>query len=229
MSAIQKALGYLVRQDFARLWRAIAERIPSWLFRRNRANIYQLRVHGARPADASREELPEGCVFRKVVLDDLAACAEIAGLAAEECVRRHEAGDVCYGVFFHDEPVSVAWLHFGPCYIRGMALLLQADPSDCYVYGAVTAPSQRKRGLYKALQNRLIGVIGDAESRTATQLFRAGNAPVMATLPRLGYKCIAVLHHFTLLGVRRSVLRGPDGQVISRQWHYRAPVGVFRI
>ncbi len=231
MNTIHKALSYLVRFDFAKIGAAIADRIPAWLYRRNVAYIYQLQIEAvAADSDKSEMSLPEGYCFRKAASDDLAACAEMARLPAAEYSRRHRAGDLLYGIFAQQTPINLNWLHFGPCYVRGLAYQFDTEPSNCYIYGVVTSPDYRSRGFYKSAQRELIRVVRLHGSRRIIQVAMTGNAAVLATLPKFGYKIVGVLCHRTLFGVKWTTIRDCRGRKLSRQWRIGNPSDeVFQI
>jgi len=230
MDTLQKAFGYLIRFEHAKIWRALSARIPSWLYCRKAAYLYQLKLNAGELDYGCPMSLPEEYSFRQAASDDLAACSAMAGLSAEEFLRRHGAGDLCYCVFYRNQPVNVNWLHFGPCYVRGMGYRLHSDVSDCYVYGVVTSPDHRNIGLYKASQRELIRVVRSLASPRILQLVYANNVPVLATLPKLGYEILHVLHHRTVFGVKWTTLRDREGTLLDKQLHFgNASSGMFQI
>jgi GNAT superfamily N-acetyltransferase len=230
MHTIRKAFGYLIRLDFDKIWRAITDRIPSWMFRRSLAYIYELQIESTEADNESRLNLPEGYVFRKIDLDGLSACSAMVGLPAEEYLRRHRAGDLSYGVFFQHQPVNVNWLHFGPCYVRGLGYQFNTESSDCYIYGIVTSPDHRNRGIYKSTQPELIRIARSQGAQRVIQVAMEANIAVKATLPKCGYEIVGTVHHRSVFGIRWTIVRDCEGRVPVWQWRIGNPHdGIFQI
>lgn len=201
----------------------------NWVFHRATANIFELDNLAAQAALGGNEELPEGYTFRLAQAEDLAACAEMANFFPEIYRQRFEAGDECYVVYAGSVPVNLTWLHFGPCYVRGMGLRLDAPQSDCYLYNVVTDRQCRGKGLYKITQRKIIRLLAERGIARIRQLVMLDNAVPHATLPKLGYRLVEQIRHRHVLGVSLTTIIGlPSG---SRRWRLllRRPGNVFHI
>jgi hypothetical protein len=231
MRNLGKAIGALGRLEFGRLWAELIERLPVWWFRRERAFLFALDAEGIDRGAKGEPLLPDGYAIRQAAFDDLTTYERALETSASESRRRFDGGDLCYAVVRDDAIANITWLHFGPCYIRGLAFLVRAAPTDCYLYGVVTARTFRGQGLYKGSQLALLDVLRQRGTTRILQLVMDGNAPVLATLPKLGYRRIAVLRHSTFLGLQRTRLNDEERGVHSSEWHWccRGPKGVPEI
>ncbi len=200
----------------------------AWALRRSAAYIFELEDLAGRYAGAE-EALPEGYCFRQADWSDLAACAEMAGVSDEEYRRRWEQGGQCYAAFWQGRPVHLAWLHFGSVYVRGLGLLIEADPSVCYLYNVVTDPDHRRRGLYKRTQRKLTAILAAEGIRRVTQVVMMSNTIPQITLPQLGYRLAQAVRHTSLCGWKFTVVRDPAGKAISRRLFCKTPKSVFLI
>lgn len=221
---LRKICSHLFRGNLAGLGRALAERVPVWLFRHNRA--YFLEFQSERLSGDVQEcpLLPDGYTFREVQLNDLSSCAALGVVSLDECRRRIMAGDHCYAVFCDGQVVNVSWTHYGRCYIRGVGLLIMASDSDCYLYGVFTDPNHRGKGLYAATMQ----VLRHCGSRN-TQLVMEGSSVPLKTLDRLGYRVTRRVRHLTLCGLKMTMVDDIEANTRSHEVHLKSPVGVFRI
>lgn len=143
--------------------------------------------------------------------------------------RRFDSGELCYAVFDGTRPANLNWVHFGPCYVRGAGYVVAGDPADAYIYGIYTNPSERGKGLYKKCLIHLANHLMARGSRRLIQMVEDGNAPVLQTLPLLGYSRRVTLRHRRLFGFKYTrEVYDLTGRV-QRQWFCREPKGIFRI
>jgi len=173
--------------------------------------------------------LPEGYSFRQATLEELPACAELAETPLDEYRRRCRGGDQCYGTFWDGEPVNLSWLHFGSCYVYGLGLLIEAQPSECYLYNVLTDPGHRGRGLYKNTQRILIEMLASRGITRVRQVVAIDNTVPQIALPKLGYELNQVIRHKCIGGLKITTILDAAGAVASRRLFWWAPVGVFRI
>jgi ribosomal protein S18 acetylase RimI-like enzyme len=200
----------------------------AWAMRRSAAYVYELEDLAARPA-GHETALAQGYGFRQVNWEELDACAAVAGAPAEEYRRRWEQGGECYAAFWQGRPAHLGWLHFGSVYVRGLGLLIEADPSVCYLYNVVTDPDHRRRGLYKCTQRTVTAMLAARGIRRVTQVVMMSNTVPQITLPQLGYRLAQVVRHTSLCGWKFTVVRDAAGKTISRRLFCRAPKSVFLI
>jgi GNAT superfamily N-acetyltransferase len=170
--------------------------------------------------------LPEGCVFRQAARTDVPFLSELAGIPIEECRRRLARQDECYGVFLDGKPVHLVWLHFGPCYVRGPGLLIEAAPSDCYVYGVITDPAHRRRHLYSRVQRRLIRLLNARGASRLVQVVYRRNEIVLKVLRSLGYQLEARARSTTILSVKRTILHVLASGERRKSVFWRMPAGI---
>lgn len=145
-----------------------------------------------------------GRVFSRSELPHVAA---LTGIGVEECARRHDAGDICLGVLCQSDIGCTAWLHLGPCYIRGAHLLIEARHNDAYVYGVYTPEAYRGRGLYKTCLSFLETHAHELQCSRILQLVERANRIVRTTLPRFGYAHVMDVQSVTIAGLRYTRTR----------------------
>jgi len=197
-------------------------------FGSGRADVFELdRPAGVVPP--SRAAYPAGYVFREAERGEAAACSRVMKLPEAESRRRFEAGDECWVVAHGARVAAVIWVHDGPCYVRGLGYLHEGPSGEKYVYGIVTDPADRGKGLYKnALEDLAARLFSDGATRLV-QIVEAGNAPVLATIPRLGYRRTRSIETLLVLGVRRTVVTAVERGTPEETWRVAAPRGRFAI
>jgi hypothetical protein len=206
-------------------WWPLAKR---WLRHRSAAHVFVLDDLTAR-LPGHDEPFAEGYSFRVASYDDLAQCAPLADLPAEEYVRRWDHGDRCYTVFWQGRPVHLGWLHFGSVYVCGVGLPIEAGPLECYLYNVMTAPEHRRRGLYRATQRRVAAMLAGEGVRRVTQLVTTSNLIPQVALPQLGYRLLYTVRHTTLCGRKLTAVHDAKGRLTSVRLFFRTPKAVFRI
>ena len=220
-----KFFSYLVRGQFGRIGSALVERLPLWLYRRTRAFIFV--APAVRPSELP--ELPHGYHCRPAVESDLPALSRLIGFPVSEYERRFNHGDLCYAVFEGDRPANLNWIHFGSCFVRGAGFSLHAEPGDAYIYGIYTGPSERGKGLYKKALVHLADHLAENGARRLVQMVEDGNAPVLHTLPKLGYTVTTTISHLCLFGLKVTKCRDERDGSISCQVFVRSPGKLFEI
>ncbi len=173
--------------------------------------------------------LPKEYAFRQATPEELPACAELAETPLDEYRRRCQEGDQCYVTFSGGEPVNLNWLHFGPCYVYGLGLQIEARPSECYLYNVLTDPPHRGRGLYKNTQRILIETLASRGITRVRQVVAVDNTVPQLALPKLGYELTQVIRHRCIGGLKITTILDAGGAAASRRLSWRTPVGVFRI
>jgi hypothetical protein len=212
MASLKKLTEYLFTGQFGRIASAVLERIPIWLFHRARAFIYETD-----PVTTDAPDLPDGYRCRPADESDLSALAEMTGLPESEYRRRFEAGEFCFGVFQGDRPANLNWVHRGTCYVRGAGFIWRAEPGHSYIYGIFTANSERGKGLYKKCLVHLANRLAADGSARLVQMVEDFNAPVLHTLPKLGYERTMTINHVRMFGIKYTKqVDHRDGRVQKR-------------
>lgn len=210
-------------------WRRWLLPIKARLYRHAMANIFELDDLEAASQAQGPGILPDGCEFRLAEREDLAACAALAGATRGEYLRRWQEGDQCYVAFVGSQPVNLNWLHFGPCYVFGLGLLVDARPSECYLYNVFTDPAHRGQGLYRNTQQRLIRILAGRGITRIRQVVAIDNTVPLLALPKFGYTLAEVVRHRCILGLKITTTCDLAGRIRSRRASWRLPAGVFRI
>ena len=225
MSDLGKPVHWLLTGQFGKFCAAVSERVPLWLFHRTKAFLFE-----ALPDAASGTELlPDGYLCRPAVRNDLTALSAMTGLPFYEYRRRFEQGDLCYAVFRSDRPVNLNWVHRGACYVRGAGFRLDEPPSRAYIYGIFTDPAERGRKLYQICLRHLAAYLADRSAAHLVQMVEADNAPVLHTLPRLGYIRTTTINHVRLLGIKYTMVHDERSGRVTRRLFVREPRDVFVI
>jgi ribosomal protein S18 acetylase RimI-like enzyme len=225
MAGLRKFLRYLFSGQFAAIGAAVAERVPIWLYHHWKAYLFEANL----PAPATPPDLPSGYHCRTAEAADLEALSRMIGLPVEEYRRRFDSGEVCFAIFEGDRPANLNWIHRGPCYVRGSDFTLQAGPDDYYIYGIFTDPAERGRGLYKKGLLHLTEYLRARGARRFTQMVETNNAPVLHTLPQLGYRKTITINHIRILGVKYTRIEETAVGQVERRWLGREPEGIFPI
>jgi len=228
MGSLGKLFTYVRTSQFDKIGDAITERIPWWLFHSGSASLYELRRSDQITAK-SGSVLPQGYVYRHAAREDMPACSRITGIDVSEYYRRLVAGDICYGVFAEDKPVNINWVHSGACYVRGMGYAHDGAAGDKYVYGIMTDPAERGKGLYKSCLVNLAGYLFETGAERIFQMVEEGNTPVLVTLPQLGYKKTHGIRHTTFCGVKRTVVVDLKADHTAARWFTSEPNDRFVI
>jgi len=198
------------------------------LFKYDRGYIFELdreTFEEKRP----RAVFPNSYESRLARPEEYAAVSRVADLPKEESARRTRAGDICFGVFEGDRPANVNWVHPGGCYVRGAGYIHRADKSEHYIYGIVTDPSERGKGLYKnALYDLAEYLFQDGATRLI-QMAQDGNAPVLHSLPKMGYKMTKEYIHYRILGIKYTVSRNLSEGTGDRDIFITPPRDLFVI
>ena len=228
MGSLGKLFTYGKTGRFDKIGEAIAERIPWWLFHRGEASLYELR-RADQMTTKPGSVLPQGYVCRIAAREEMPACSRIAGIDVREYYRRFDAGDICYGVFVEDKPVNMNWVHSGACYVRGMGYGHDGVAVDKYVYGIMTDPAERGKGLYKSCLVNLAKYLFETGAERIIQMVEEGNTPVLITLPQLGYKKTHEIRHMTTCGVKRTVVSDLRSDRSAVRWLVSDPNNRFVI
>lgn len=210
-------------------WRVWTQVAAAWAFRRRAARVFELCDLAEVARSQPGVSLPEGCSFRQATPEELPACAELARTPLEEYRRRYRDGDECHAIFWGGEPVNLNWLHFGSCYVYGLGLLIQAEPSECYLYNVFTDPGHRGKGLYKTTQRMLIEWLAGRGITRVRQVVASDNAVPQLALPKLGYRLTQDILHKCIGGLKITTVRNVAAAVASRRLFWRTPKGIFRI
>jgi hypothetical protein len=136
---------YLLHGEFAEFFCEFSQYFPFWLFRFRAANI----MVATSPNMFSRNY--KTYTFAPAEETDISEVSQISGASEKSLQKRIHGGDVCYVTkdTAHDNKiVNLIWTHRGACFIRGMGLDLQVDDDSVYLYGALTLPEARMKGLY---------------------------------------------------------------------------------
>ena len=188
----------------------------TWAFHADAACILELGDLAAAATRYQGAALPAEYTFRRADAADLPACALLAGVPLDDYRRRHQRGDPCYVILCRERPVHLAWLHFGPCYVRGLGLFVEALAAECYLYNVFTAAGHRGKGLYKIGQQKIIGLLAAQGITRIRQLVALDNTVPLATLPKLGYAATDLIRYRRLCGLHFTAVRHADGKTVRR-------------
>lgn len=204
--------------------------VGAWLrtYGRSRAEVFEL-ARPAGPVPPSRAAYPPGYVLRRAGRDEAEACSRVTNLSIEETLRRHDAGDTCWVVARGARPAMVIWVHDGPCYVRGLGYLHDGTAGEKYLYGAVTDPSERGKGLFKNGLEELTARLFADGARRLVEIVEAGNTPSLVTVRKLGRRPIRRIESILLLGLRRTIITPIDGGRAERTWRLLPPPDLFVI
>lgn len=228
MGNMKKFLTYLLTGQFGRIASAVRERIPGWLFRHGQAYIFEL-VSPADRAYIEPVEFPHGYQGRLARQEDMHACARAAGVAPEEYTRRFVDGEQCFAVFDGYRAVNLNWIHRGAYYVRGMGYLHNGARPERYIYGILTVPSERGKGLYKKSLVTMTRRLFEMNSEPLVQMAEADNAAVLHTLPKIGYSKTHSIRHISIIGIKYTVTMNLVENQVTRRLFLRAPRSVYVI
>jgi ribosomal protein S18 acetylase RimI-like enzyme len=225
MGSTRKLLHYLLRGRFGPIFRAIGERWPRSLLYHGRAFMFELTERPKEPPP----DLPEGYACGLAEPEHLPALTRITGLPVEEYERRMERGELCFCVFNGATPVNLNWIHQGSCYVRGMGFLHKVDSRHSYIYGIMTDQSQRGKKLYQKSLRHLAAFLFDRGATCLVQMAERDNAPVLHTLPKLGYTKTTMISHFCLLGLKCTTVTDLVDRKKKRYLFVKHPTDEFII
>ncbi len=192
---MQKIMKYISDGNISGLFRAGLRTIAPGAYRSGRAYIYELE----RLSD--NVVFPESYEFRKT--NDINAMVDF-GLEKRICEKRLKAGDLCFASYKGEKIVSVIWGHKGPYYVRGMGYWHRSSQDDSYVYGAVTKPDERQKGLFRALKYLISKELLESTRGKITTLVETENTISIKTNRNIGYREVKVIEHTTLFWIKKT-------------------------
>lgn len=220
MGLMQKASKYVLTGNVKGLMRAGLRTILPGAYRRGRAYIFELE----RLTD--NVILPESYEYRRT--NDIVAMVDF-GLEKRTCEKRLKEGDVCFASYKGEKIVSVIWGHKGSYYVRGMGYWHRSNQDDCYVYGAITKPDERQKGLFKALKYLISKELLKSTSGKITTLVDTRNSISIKTNRNMGYREVKVIDHTTLFWIKKTNVRHLDTNTVEQRIFMFPPSGVYVI
>jgi RimJ/RimL family protein N-acetyltransferase len=195
---MRKASRYILDGNLKGLILAASRTITPGVYRRGRAYIYELEHL------SDNVLFPETYEFRRT--EDINAMVEF-GLDKRMCEKRLKAGDWCFAGYKGAKIVSAIWGHKGPYYVRGMGYWHRSSQDDRYVYGALTKPDERGKGLFRALKYLISKELLESTSGKITALVDAENTVSIKTNRNMGYREVKVIDHTTLFWIKKTNVR----------------------
>lgn len=220
MNRLLKASRYILDGNIKGLIRAALRTIMPGAYRRGRAYIFELERL------SENVLIPESFEFRRT--NDINAMAEF-GLDKRICEKRLKAGDLCFASYKGDKVVSVIWGHTGPYYVRGMGYWHRPSPDDSYLYGSMTKPDERGKGLFKALKYLISKELLKSTSGKITALVETDNTVPIKTNRNMGYREVEIIEHTTFLWLKRTNVRHLDTNSVERRVFMFPPSGIYVI
>jgi hypothetical protein len=217
---MQKASRYILDGNLKGLIWAVLRTIAPGVYRRGRAYIYELEHL------SDNVLFPETYEFRKT--NDIKALVDF-GLEKRICEKRLKAGDWCFAGYKGAKIVSVIWGHTGPYYVRGMGYWHRSNQDDCYVYGAMTKPDERQKGLFKALKYLISKELLKSTSGKITALVDAENTVSSKTNQNMGYREVKVIEHTTLFWIKKTKVLHHDTNNMEQRLFIFPPSDVYVI
>lgn len=148
--------------------------------------------------------------------------APVEALADKQGKRRVRAagrrGDRCYAIFDHGEIVNVSFYAKGPTPLVGDLLLCFRAP-DWYMYGALTPPAHRGRGLHAVgVLRASLALFDEGVSRLVTVHERTNYNSMVSAL-RMGWRPCGSLYRIgsgPLTRVGRNAAARSEGMMLQR-------------
>jgi ribosomal protein S18 acetylase RimI-like enzyme len=200
--------------------------LPIWLFRYRSAVVFSCND---KPVPHDHCTFKDGFLFRQAERREADVCSQLSGLPSKEVLRRFSAGDDCYVVFRERVLVHIVWIHYGPCYIRGLKLHLHLSRNDAYVYGIITHPEFRGLGIYKSTQYHLASLLMSGKTDRMIQIVYADNKIPLALLPKIGYQIIGQTRCMTVGGINITSVRLSDRKQVILSKFWNEPQDIYRI
>jgi hypothetical protein len=220
VTLMQKIAKYILDGNVKGLIRAALRTIVPGAYRRGRACIYELEHL------SDNVLFPESYEFRRT--NDTNAMVDF-GLDKKICERRLKAGDLCFACYKGDKIVSVTWGHNGPCYVRGMGYWHRSNQDDYYVYGAMTKPDERQKGLFKTLLYLISKELLKSTSKKITALVETKNTISMKTFRNMGYREVKFIEHTTLFWIKKTNVRHLDANNVEQSIFMFPPSEIYVI
>lgn len=217
---MQKAAKHILDGNIKGLIRAGLRTIAPGAYRRGRAYIYELE----RLSDGV--VFPESYEFRRT--NDINAMVDF-GLEKRICEKRLKAGDLCFAGYKGDKIISVIWGHKGPYYVRGIGYWHRCSRDDSYVFGAMTQPEERQKGLFKVLLYLISKELLKSTSGNITALIETKNTISLKTFRNMGYGEVRVVEHTTLLWIKKTIVLHHDTKNVQRRIFMFPPSDLYVI
>jgi hypothetical protein len=198
------------------------------IIRRGSAFTFELTKHNYLQKKG-RASFPQEYSARYVTRDEIPALAAMTGASEVEYFRRFDSGDRCFGVFHGLKPANINWIHLGACYVRGLGYIHPGKERDAYIYGILTEPAERGKGLYKNALINLADELYHSDVELLVQLVESSNAPVLHTLPQLGYIKTTRISHLHVCGVKCTEIHDLANGATKRRIYKNPPGGLFII
>lgn len=116
--------------------------------------------------------------------------------------RRRERGDRCFGVKLDNEVVHLIWIASGTNLIRGADLLITLNDNEWYIYGVVTKPSARGKGIYKQAQLQILHIAHDHGIKKMVAYVEKSNPIPQKLYQRLNYELLPLVASHRILSMR---------------------------
>lgn len=126
--------------------------------------------------------------FVAVSADDDQTLAALAGIDLAEVAERRQAGNQPYLALLAGEPVALGWSTGTTVEIGELDLAFTLPPGNRYLWGFVTAPAWRGRGLYPRLLQHILRLEG-ADIR-AWIGHEPGNIASSRGILKAGFRCV---------------------------------------
>lgn len=123
------------------------------------------------------------------LLDDaeIRSTQEWSEITEVEERRRRDRGDRCYGIDFENEIVHLIWISTGTNLIRGADLVISLSHDEWYVFGVITKPTARGKGIYKKAQQQLLQIAHKNGIRKIVAYVERSNPIPQKIYQRLNY------------------------------------------
>lgn len=192
-------------------------RARRWFFRYSAGSLFELTLT-PKSSEQAVVDLPNGFRFREATEEDMSVCASDAGGTLPQFNRRLEAGDICLLITHNDCVAYQMWIHWGECFVRGAGFLVSAKDNDAYVYGILTNPNYRGRGLYKKGLRLLERDMRNSHAHRIIQFAEHRNSVVFHTLTGAGYERVTDVAYVRVFGI--NITRVASRRCERRKWNF---------
>jgi RimJ/RimL family protein N-acetyltransferase len=125
----------------------------------------------------------------------IASVAALGPCDPEDCDRRLERGDLCYGAWVDGELAHYSWVQLtGEHPIRSAGIAIAIEPGDRWIYNSRTSERFRGRGVYPAVL-QYVATEQLAAGASCVWIYTSeSNARSMHAIEKAGFRLWQTLH-----------------------------------
>jgi len=229
MKKLTRFFKYLLSGEFGKLFSALRERIPPWVYRHGNAYIFEKEKVSQDLNHKEPQNITNGFEFKICQRADLFSCSKLLGIPVEECYKRYDHGDFCFAAFQGNKIVNLSWFHHGPFYVRGFGYHENSNNNISYLYNLITDPLYRCKGLFKNSIYLISKILFEKGSSKIISIVMCNNQISVNTYSRIGFKKTYKIRHLAIFGIKYTAVEDLGSKDVNRKIFVKIHKGAYVI